>query len=341
MLSIENSDECEIKVLCLQCANETNMEIRQLRYFVNAATTLSFTEAARLSNVAQSTLSQQVKQLEIELGMPLFHRMGKHIQLTAEGQMFLQDAHRILDDARQGLQRLADQRELKGGSVDIGLASGLGLSSLLTDVLTEYNRSYPQVQLRIHQTAAPMLPELLRQHSIDLAMTFKPDAEEPDIDCRPLFASRLCAIVAEHNALASKTSINLSQIALHPLVLPSDNLYIRQRIDDEAQRLGIEVRPAVEIDDLSHIIYMVNSNRWVSILPDAATLAVRGIVRITLEEQIMLPTSVLTLADSYQRRAVTEFISRLREATNLHLQTQERTCDVCGETFLAPQSNTK
>ncbi|MEE3429695.1 MAG: LysR family transcriptional regulator, partial [Candidatus Cryptobacteroides sp.] len=142
------------------------MEIRQLRYFVNAATTLSFTEAARLSNVAQSTLSQQVKQLEIELGMPLFHRMGKHIQLTAEGQMFLQDAHRILDDARQGLQRLADQRELKGGSVDIGLASGLGLSSLLTEVLTEYNRSYPQVQLRIHQTAAPMLPELLRQHSI-------------------------------------------------------------------------------------------------------------------------------------------------------------------------------
>ena len=159
-----------------------------------------------------------------------------------------------------------------------------------------------------------MLPELLRQHSIDLAMTFKPDAEEPDIDCRPLFASRLCAIVAEHNALASKTSINLSQIALHPLVLPSDNLYIRQRIDDEAQRLGIEVRP---------------------------TLAVRGIVRIALEEKIMLPTSVLTLADSYQRRAVTEFISRLREATNLHLQTQERTCDVCGETFLAPQSNTK
>ena len=186
-----------------------------------------------------------------------------------------------------------------------------------------------------------MLPELLRQHSIDLAMTFKPDAEEHDIDCRPLFASRLCAIVSEHNALASKTSINLSQIALHPLVLPSDNLYIRQRIDDEAQRLGIEVRPAVEIDDLSHIIYMVNSNRWVSILPDAATLAVRGIVRITLEEQIMLPTSVLALADSYQRRAVTEFISRLREATNLHLQTQERTCDVCGETFLAPQSNTK
>lgn len=317
------------------------MEIRQLRYFVNAASALSFTEAARLSNVAQSTLSQQVKQLETELGMPLFHRMGKHIQLTAEGRLFLQDAQRILDDARQGLQRLADQRELKGGSVEVGLASGLGLSSLLAEVLTQYNKVYPQVQLRIRQTAAPVLPELLRKHAIDLAMTFKPDVEEPDIDCQPLFAARLCAVVAEHHPLASRTSINLRQISAQPLVLPSNNLYIRQRIDDEAQRLGVEVRPAVEIDDLSHIIYMVNSNRWVSILPDAATLAVRGVARIALEERIMLPTSLLTLADSYQRRAVTEFIDRLREATNLRLQTQDDVCDVCGESFLAPQDNRK
>ena len=67
------------------------MEIRQLRYFVNAAKTLSFTEAARLSNVAQSTLSHQVKQLETELGVDLFHRQGKHIQLTPEGSLFLAD----------------------------------------------------------------------------------------------------------------------------------------------------------------------------------------------------------------------------------------------------------
>lgn len=317
------------------------MEIRQLKYFVNAAATLSFTEAARLSNVAQSTLSQQVKQLETELGIPLFHRMGKHIQLTVEGQMFLQDARRILDDARQGLQRLSDQRDLKGGVIEVGLASGLGLSSLLSEVLTDYNRSYPQVQLSIHQTAAPMLPGLLRQHAIDLAMTFKPDSEDPDIDSRPLFASRLCAVVSEHHPLADKTSLSLRQLAVHPLVLPSEKLYIRKRIDDQAQRLGIDVRPSVVIDDLSHIIFMVNGGRWASILPDAATLAVRGLVRITLEEQILLPTSVLTLADSYQRRAVTEFIKRLREATDLHLQTNDRACDVCGESFIVPQSKTE
>lgn len=77
------------------------MEIRQLKYFVNAATTMNFTDAARLSNVAQSTLSQQIRQLETELDVPLFHRQGKHVQLTADGKLFLVDARRILDDARQ------------------------------------------------------------------------------------------------------------------------------------------------------------------------------------------------------------------------------------------------
>lgn len=89
------------------------MEIRQLHYFVHATKTLSFTEAARLSHVAQSTLSQQVKQLEEELGVPLFHRLGKRIALTAEGKLFLHDATRLLDDERQALQRLADLSRLE------------------------------------------------------------------------------------------------------------------------------------------------------------------------------------------------------------------------------------
>ena len=129
------------------------MEIRQLKYFVNAATTMNFTDAARLSNVAQSTLSQQIRQLETELDVPLFHRQGKHVQLTADGKLFLVDARRILDDARQGLERLADAKAVKTGTVHIGLASGLGISALMADVLTEYNRAYPGICLHIVPSA--------------------------------------------------------------------------------------------------------------------------------------------------------------------------------------------
>jgi LysR family cyn operon transcriptional activator len=310
------------------------MEIRQLRYFVNAAKTLSFTEAARLSNVAQSTLSQQVKQLETELGVPLFHRMGKRIQLTTEGRTFLVDAQKLLEDARQGQQRLSDMKELQGGSLSIGLASGLGLSALLTDVLTEYNKRYPKVVLTIHQVAAPLLPDKIRKHELDLAMTFTPHELDEDLYAEPLFATRICAIVSEHHPLVSRQSVNLLEVVRHPLVLPSRDLIIRRCVDATAHKQGLKLLPGVEIDDLSHIMYMVSSGRWVSMLPDAATLAVRGLAHIPLVPVIPLPTSVLTLSGTYQRKAVTEFLRLLGESTRLLLQASNETCDICGETFL-------
>ena len=311
------------------------MEIRQLRYFVNAAKTQSFTEAARLSNVAQSTLSQQVRQLETELDVELFHREGKHIQLTAEGNLFLTDAQRILDDARQGLQRLADQKQLQGGNISIGLASGLGISAVLTEVLTEYNKTYPKVLVSVHQMAAPLLANKLRQHEIDLAMTFTPDAPEEDLKTAPLFGTRICAVMGEHHPLASHASVSMKQLALQPLVLPTPALIIRSRIDQAALRQGLTLSPAAEIDDISHIIYMLRSRRWVSLLPDVATLAVRGLARIPLTEAIPLPTSVMTLAGVYQRKAVTEFLRMLQTSVHLLLQSGKENCEICGETFIS------
>lgn len=319
--------------LCTPNAKNKFMEIRQLRYFINAATTLSFTEAANLSHVAQSTLSQQVKQLEEELGVPLFHRVGRRVELTTEGTLFLHDASRLLDDERQALQRLADLNRLEGGTVTVGIASGLGLSALLTDALTEYNKLYPHVEIRIRQLAGPLLPNCLRNHDIDIALTFSSD-EERDLTMRPLFATRLCAVVGEHHALSRRSAVTLQQIAMQPLVLPSPNLSVRQKLDGMVRQQGLDLHPAVEVDDIPHIIYMVRLGHWTTVLPDASVMAVRGIVRIPLEEAILMPTHILTLADAYQRKAVTEFLRILDESSRLLLQTANEDCDVCGESFL-------
>lgn len=309
------------------------MEIRQLHYFVNAAKTLSFTEAARLSHVAQSTLSQQVKQLETELDVPLFHRMGKRVELTTEGRLFLQDAIRLLNDERQALQRLADLSKLEGGTVTVGIASGLGLSALLTDALTEYNKMYPRVGIHIRQLAGPQLPGRLREHDIDVALTFSPD-KDSDLSVQPLFATRLCAVVGEHHALSNRTSISLQQMALHSLALPSSDMSVRQRLDSMARQHGIHLQPAVEVDDIPHIIYMVRMGHWTTILPDAAVMAIRGISRIPLKENVPMPTFIVTLGETYQRKCVTEFLRILYESSRMMLQKGNEDCNVCGETFL-------
>lgn len=310
------------------------MEIRQLRYFANAAKTLSFTEAARLSNITQSTLSQQIKQLENELGVLLFHRIGKHIQLTNEGGIFLEDALRLLDTERQSLQRLADVVNLQSGTINVGIAAGLGLLAMLADTITEYNKLYSKIDIRLHQAAAPLLTQMLRRHEVDIALSFNSAQTEEDLTEKPLFATRLCAIMGEHHPLAGKERVSLEQLRHQPLVLPSRNLLVRNFLDRIARKRGVQLQPAVEVNDLSHIIFMVRSGRWVSVLPDAATLSVRGLVRKNFEENFFLPTSVLSLAGVYQRKAVTEFLRLLAKSARYMLQTKEEACEICGETFL-------
>ena len=85
---------------------------------------------------------------------------------------------------------------------------------------------------------------------------------------------------------------------------------------------------------IPHIIYMVRLGHWTTILPDASVMAVRGVVRLPLEETMLMPTHVLTLADAYQRKAVTEFLRILDESARVILQTADGDCDICSERFL-------
>ena len=97
------------------------MELRQLRYFVNAAEQLSFSDAAKLLNIAQSTLSQQVRQLEDELGVQLFERNSHAISLTEAGAELLPFARRTLHEADSCVARIHDLDQLLAGTLNIGV----------------------------------------------------------------------------------------------------------------------------------------------------------------------------------------------------------------------------
>src|ERR1043166_2311294 len=97
------------------------MELRQLRYFLKAKELLNFTEAAKMLNISQSTLSHQIKQLENELKTPLFNRMGKRITLTEAGELFSEYAMQSINKANEGLLLLKDLNNLVTGKIIIGV----------------------------------------------------------------------------------------------------------------------------------------------------------------------------------------------------------------------------
>lgn len=148
------------------------MELRQLRYFVKVAETLNFSEAAKVLCITQSTLSQQVKQLENELGTTLLVRSSHMVDLTEAGRELLPYALKTLREAELCKTRISDLNSLAAGTLNIGVT--YSFSPILTETLITFVRMYPKIKLNIFYKPMTELMELLREREVDFALAFRP-----------------------------------------------------------------------------------------------------------------------------------------------------------------------
>ena len=205
------------------------MELRQLKYFVMSAEYLNFSEAAKHLYITQSTLSQQIKQLENELGFPLFLRNSRHIILTEAGEEFLPFAQKTIQDAEDGVQRLFDLQNVKAGTLRVGVT--YSLSSVLTEGLLRFMKQYPDVKLEICYETVNSLLVLLKARKLDFVLSYKPVNEMPEIDTISLFENSLSAVVSSSHPLAERKKITLSELQTTSLVLPSRELQARMMLE--------------------------------------------------------------------------------------------------------------
>ena len=123
------------------------MELRQLKYFKEACERQNFSEAARVLHISQSTLSQQIKQLEDELDVLLFDRIGKRIVPTEAGHAFLPYAVRAIHDAEDGRQIIHDLKGIETGVLRIGVT--YSMSPLLIAALKLFSQAHPKVRVEV------------------------------------------------------------------------------------------------------------------------------------------------------------------------------------------------
>ena len=148
------------------------MELRQLKYFVKVAETLNFSEASKMLNVTQSTLSQQIKQLENEFGTQLLMRSSHSVMLTEAGAEMLPYAQKTLHDAEICIDRVNDLNKISIGTINIGVT--YSFSPILTETLLTFMKMYPKVRLTIFYKPMAELMELLRKREVDFVLAFRP-----------------------------------------------------------------------------------------------------------------------------------------------------------------------
>lgn len=127
------------------------MELRHLRYFVAVAEELNFTRAAERMHIGQPPLSMQIRDLEEEIGTPLFDRQKRRVALTEAGRRFLDHARGILAQSRAAVEEARRAGRGEAGELRIGFASSLAYTSTLADTLYRYRQRYPQVGLQLRE----------------------------------------------------------------------------------------------------------------------------------------------------------------------------------------------
>lgn len=286
------------------------MELRQLSYFVKAAELLHFTEAANAVYITQSTLSQQIKLLEQELGMPLFDRIGKQVKLTGPGKLFLDHARKILMEVTRARQAMDDLSNLVSGELRIGVT--YAFTSLIIPVLPAFTKRYPNLRITLEYDAPEELERKLKMSELDLALTFYNKIDESEIDRQALYKSRVVVVVSKNHALAKQKTISLPEILSLRLILPAKGFSSRDFIDELFEKNGVSPSVHIELNDMHSLLSLVQHGQQVSIINAKALIGWPELVAIPIKDNDIIRESFITWRKgAYRSKASTLFAEEL------------------------------
>lgn len=296
--------------------NVEKMEIKQLKYFVKVAETLSFSEAAKNLFVTQSALSQQIGQLEQELNTQLFQRTNHGVCLTESGEELLPVSFRTIHAAESCEDRMQDRRQVLSGILNIGVT--YTFSPILTETLLDFMNLYPQVKLNIHYKSMGELMAMLERHEVDFVLAFKSIQNYPNVQSHVLFNNRLAAIVSEQHPLAQKDKVTLLDIQKYDLALPSMELQARNAFEVLVSRYCPKLRIRFELNEVHILLKLVSRSNLVSVLSETSIYGIQGIKAIPFDvPDNEMKGCVHLLKDAYRKYAVQVFIRLLNESRSI------------------------
>jgi len=290
------------------------MELRQLKYFVKTAETLNFSEAARALFITQSTLSQQVRCLEQELGVELFQRDSHSVSLTESGVHLLPVAKRTLQDADLCFTQISDLKQMLSGVLNIGIS--YTFAPVLMEAVKEFTKQYPGVRLNIICRTMEELLELLKKREVDFVLCFKPNIVDDEIESHILFDNQLSVIISSDHPLADRKSLRIDEIMPHPIVMPARETQARNAFELFFPGVTDKLNIVVEINEVNVLLDLVRSTWMVTFLSEATLYQKKGLVAIPIDApNTQMEGCVHTLKKVYRKRAADEFI-RILSATN-------------------------
>jgi DNA-binding transcriptional LysR family regulator len=274
------------------------MDLRQLRYFVAVAEELHFTRAARRARVTQPTLSQQVRLLEKELGVALFRRTKRRVELTHPGRIFLKEAQRLLTGAADAVQAAQHANAGKLGRLVLACGPTTAYAGLL-GMLHLYRRLSPLVDVRVVESSVRDVVVTVEQGNADVGLVV-PYFESSIVSSETVMELPLLAALPKSHPLASAGRISLKQLSKESFVLFGHRRgsAFHERVLNICRQCGFSPNVLEEMEHIHTVLYLVGAGYGVSLVPATLEPSPQAdVVLLPLQE----PAATIELAMIWRR----------------------------------------
>lgn len=245
------------------------MELRHLRYFLAVAEEGNFTRAAAKLGIGQPPLSQQIRDLENEVGAALFHRVPHGAELTAAGAAFLIEAKIAVAAAEKA--KLAAKRANRGetGRLSLGFTASATYNAIVSGTIRRFRNQWPNVSLSLAEMNSNVLTELVVRGELDAAF-IRPGLEDPKgVRLKRITDEAMLIALPASHPLAKRDRLPLAALAGEPFVLfpRTVGLSLYDDIAQACRSAGFELSAAQEVPQIPSVVNLVAANLGVSIIP--------------------------------------------------------------------------
>ena len=293
------------------------MDFKSLNTFIQVAELNSFTEAGEKLGYSQPTVSFQIKQLEQELGIQLFERIGHTITLTDSGRQALSYAQEICRMSDKMISSKMVDTTPKG-NINLAMADSL-CTPMIINNFNKFREMYPQISLNIKTAGTDELFRLLDHNEADIVCTLDNHIYSTNYIISNEEKVDIHFICSADNPLANNTTLTVNDLLNEPFLLTEKGMSYRRLLDENMAKSSIEIKPVLEIGSADLICKLIKDNMGISFLPDYVTKsAVKNgdIVKLNVADfNVELWKQLLYHRDkwvSQQMQAVIDYLSSIK-----------------------------
>lgn len=287
------------------------LDIRHLEYFSEVAQHLSFTKASQSLHVTQPSISKAIKNLEEELGVPLFYRSSKQLELTDAGNAVLINAKRVLEAFKNLTLELTDVMELKSGEIRIGIPPIVG-AAFFSKLISQYKDRYPLVKITLTEVGTKKIKQGVDDGSLDIGLICTLPAQNNNFEIINVIKDPLMLIVHRDHALASQKQVHFSDLKNEPFILYRKDFTLYDLIIEECSKHEFQPNIVCESSQKDFLLGMVEGKLGVALLPSKICHEINSKELTILpfsETEINLELGLVWKKNKYLSFAVKEFIS--------------------------------